>query len=220
MNSGNTMANAISTGNGPINKFDRIVAELCETGLSIHDNFLSPLLISTMAHEARSLFSDGAFRHARIGRGTSLQLRPDIRNDQILWLDPSQPSTVQRPYFLDLETLRQYINRSLYLGLFEYEGHFALYPPGARYGIHYDRFIGATERVVTCILYLNDDWKPEHGGALRIHAGHEPCTLPLPMDITPQAGRLVTFISDRFPHEVLEAGRDRLSLTGWFRLRR
>jgi len=205
--------------NGSTNKFDCIVEDLSKTGLSVYDNFIPPLLVTGMAQEAGELWAQGAFRHARVGRGASMQLRPEIRNDRIHWLDPESPTAIQRPYFLDLETLRQHINRNLYMGLFAYEGHFALYPPGASYGIHYDRFIGALERVVTCILYLNHDWQDEDGGALNIHAGTEPSTLQLPMQVLPLGGRLVTFISEQFPHEVLPASRDRLSLTGWFRIR-
>ena len=204
---------------GSTNKFDRIVADLCETGLSVYDDFIPPQLVNSLALEARTLQQAGAFRHARIGRGASMQLRPEVRNDHIHWLGPEKPTAIQHPYFLDLETLRQYINRSLYMGLFEYEGHFALYPPGTLYGIHYDRFIGALERVVTCILYLNHDWQTADGGALTIHPGVDASTLPLPMQVLPQGGRLVTFISEQFPHEVLPATRDRLSLTGWFRIR-
>ncbi|MDX8387529.1 MAG: 2OG-Fe(II) oxygenase [Ghiorsea sp.] len=200
-------------------KFDRIVADLCETGLSVYDGFIAPLLVNSMALEARELLQNGEFRPARVGRGTSMQLRPEIRSDHIHWLDSEKPSAIQKPYFLDLELLRQHINRSLFLGLFEYEGHFALYPPGASYEIHYDRFIGARERVVTCILYLNHDWQEEEGGALKVHQGTEESKLLLPMQVLPQAGRLITFISDQFPHEVLPASRDRLSLTGWFRIR-
>jgi len=213
------MVQSLFADNGSSNKFDRIVADLMETGLSVCDDFVSPLLVSSMALEARELQQSGAFRHARIGRGASMQLRPEIRNDRIYWLDTENPTAIQQPYLLDLETLRQYINRNLFLGLFEYEGHFALYPSGASYDIHYDRFIGALERVVTCILYLNDNWQAEDGGALNIHQGHDASTLQLPMQVLPQGGRLVTFISEQFPHEVLPATRDRLSLTGWFRIR-
>lgn len=213
------MAVLLSADSGSPNKFDRIVADLAKTGFSICDDFVSPLLASNMAHEARSRNSEGEFRHARIGRGTSMQLRPEIRNDRVLWVDCEKPGAILLPYFLDLETLRKEINRSLFLGLFEFEGHFALYPPGAFYDIHYDRFIGSMERVVTCILYLNDNWQPEDGGALKIYEGTEPSDLPLPLEVLPRAGRLVTFISKLFPHEVLPASRDRLSLTGWFRVR-
>jgi SM-20-related protein len=39
------------------------------------------------------------------------------------------------------------------------------------------------------------------------------------MDVLPQGGRLLTFLSERFEHEVLPAHRERISLTGWFRRR-
>ncbi|MBF0282057.1 MAG: 2OG-Fe(II) oxygenase [Zetaproteobacteria bacterium] len=200
-------------------KFATIVHDLCTQGFSIYDHFLSPLIIHNLAHEARSLHENGAFRHARIGHGRSLQLRPEVRNDQILWLDTENPSAIQVPYFQDLETLRHAINRNLFMGLFEFEGHFAIYPPGARYQMHYDRFVGTMERLVTTILYLNDHWQECDGGALSIHAGNTQTDLRLPMDILPIAGRLVTFISGDFPHEVQPASRDRISLTGWFRAR-
>ena len=38
-------------------------------------------------------------------------------------------------------------------------------------------------------------------------------------DVAPTAGTLVVFLSGDVPHEVLAAGRERLSLTGWFRRR-
>ena len=203
----------------PINKFERIIDDLATHGLSVYDNFISPELVHALSREARNLWQEGEFREARVGKGETLKLRTDIRSDNIHWLNPESPSAIHRPHFEELDTLRAYINRSLFLGLFEYEGHYALYPPGASYKTHYDRFIGAHQRVVTAILYLNDQWKPEQGGALRVYQGNSPTTLELPMDVYPLGGRLVTFISEEFPHEVLAANRDRLSLTGWFRIR-
>ena len=213
------MIQTVTTDSGSRSKFDRIIEELAENGLSVYDDFITPLQCSAMASEARRVHRTGAFRHARVGNGASMQLRPEIRNDRVYWLDSDKPGAAQIPYFLDLETLRQEINRNLYLGLFEFEGHFALYPPGASYDIHYDRFIGTLERVVTCILYLNHAWQPDDGGELVIYEGNDPSTLPLPMQIQPLAGRLVCFMSEQFPHEVRSARRDRLSLTGWFRVR-
>lgn len=35
-------------------------------------------------------------------------------------------------------------------------------------------------------------------------------------DVLPQAGTLMVFMSAQWPHEVLPATRDRLSITGWF----
>ncbi|WP_255856521.1 2OG-Fe(II) oxygenase [Marinobacterium rhizophilum] len=36
--------------------------------------------------------------------------------------------------------------------------------------------------------------------------------------VEPCYGTLVVFLSDRFPHEVLPARRQRLSLAGWYRV--
>ncbi|MCA1806093.1 MAG: 2OG-Fe(II) oxygenase, partial [Xanthomonadaceae bacterium] len=147
----------------------------------------------------------------------ALQLRPDIRNDQVHWLGEAPETAAQRAYFATLESLRLAINRHLYLGLFRFEGHMALYPPGSFYRKHLDQFRGATHRKVSVILYLNPAWGPGDGGALRLYlaaAGEGEYR-----DIAPQGGTLACFLSDRFHHEVLPTQRERRSLTGWFRVR-
>jgi SM-20-related protein len=59
------------------------------------------------------------------------------------------------------------------------------------------------------ICYLNENWKAEEGGQLRIYEETNQ------IDVLPEAGRLVCFRSDKLEHEVLPASRARLSLTGW-----
>jgi SM-20-related protein len=102
----------------------------------------------------------------------------------------------------------------LYLGLEDFESHFALYPPGAFYLKHLDRFRDDDRRMVSAVVYLNEGWLPEHGGQLRMYLdeGGE-------YDVVPVGGCLVVFLSGEVPHEVLPAMRERLSLTGWFRRR-
>jgi SM-20-related protein len=68
---------------------------------------------------------------------------------------------------------------------------------------------------------LNDDWKPEDGGELLMFAdcGIAGSDADNPIDvISPVAGKMVIFMSDRYPHEVLPARRKRYSIAGWFRL--
>jgi SM-20-related protein len=60
------------------------------------------------------------------------------------------------------------------------------------------------------VLYLNEGWRAEDGGALRLYLPDGP------HDVSPCAPTLVAFLSERFEHEVLPARRERLSLTGWF----
>jgi SM-20-related protein len=113
-----------------------------------------------------------------------------------------------------LAALRLALNAGLFLGLFTFEGHYAIYPRGAFYRRHRDRFRDDDARVLSCVLYLNQDWTANDGGCLRIHIDDgEQC------DVLPVGGTLVCFRSECFEHEVLPATRDRLALTGWFRRR-
>ncbi|MNJ70885.1 hypothetical protein D3C77_673740 [compost metagenome] len=67
---------------------------------------------------------------------------------------------------------------------------------------------------MTAVLYLNPDWQPDHGGALRLYLADGES-----LDVAPEAGTLVVFMAGEFPHEVLPTQVDRLSVTGWFRRR-
>jgi len=134
----------------------------------------------------------------------------------VMWLDQDNYSQDFMPYFHALESLRVTLNRELFLGLFDYEAHLALYPPGSYYKKHLDQFRGIGLRTVTATFYLNADWQPEHGGQLRLYTDS---TEKHYLDILPVAGTLVTFLSAEYLHEVLPANRERLSITGWFRRR-
>lgn len=130
-----------------------------------------------------------------------------------MWLEPGlAPAT---DGFLSMvEQLRLHLNRHLYLGLAEYEGHLARYGPGAGYRKHLDRIKGSDARVITLIAYLNPGWTHADGGQLR---------LLLPdrntVEVTPSAGTLVAFLSGDYWHEVLPGWRERWAITGWFRQR-
>jgi SM-20-related protein len=97
--------------------------------------------------------------------------------------------------------------------LFDLELHYARYPPGGSYARHIDQLHGRNERAVSFVLYLNDAWKPGHGGELRIF---NPEGI---RDIEPIAGRLVCFLTAGREHAVLPTRQVRLSITGWFRRR-
>ncbi|MFL6195404.1 MAG: 2OG-Fe(II) oxygenase [Thermoanaerobaculia bacterium] len=173
-------------------------------------------IVGALREEAFGLWEDGAFRRAGVGAGAELGVRPEIRTDQILWLQ--EPYTeAQRAYLDEMERLRLAINQSLFLGLFSFEGHLAVYPPGSFYKKHLDRFQNASQRVVSCILYLNEDWSPEDGGQLRLYDGPEEGARY--RDVLPEGGTLAVFLSGDVYHEVLPSKRERVSLTGWFRTR-
>jgi SM-20-related protein len=160
----------------------------------------------------------GAFQRAGVGQGSGREIREDIRRDQVLWLVPGEFSVEQDLYLAQLERLRLALNRRFFLGLFEFEGHFAIYPEGAFYKAHLDRHAGTQDRVVTVILYLNPDWQPGDGGELKLwtESGEKAGSFQL---IEPRLGTLVCFMAGEFWHEVLPANKTRMSITGWFRQR-
>lgn len=114
-----------------------------------------------------------------------------------------------------MQALQENINQHLYMGLFDYGSHFAHYKVGDFYAKHLDRLKGKTNRVLTTVLYLNDVWSKDDGGEIVLFDENQHIVEKL----LPKANRLIIFLSERFPHEVLPAKKDRYSITGWFRVR-
>jgi len=198
-------------------RLEPIAIALADRGWCVADDFLPTLLVSQLGREARAMWDAGELRDAGIGRGESLHFRPEVRTDRVGWLDPGGSPGAQKLYFAALEELRLTLNRTLFLGLFEYEGHLAVYPPGSRYRRHLDQFVGVDQRLVTCILYLNRHWRESDGGQLRLY--NYPENARRYEEIEPIGGRLVTFLSARFLHEAMPARRERLSISGWLKKR-
>ncbi|MCQ4348669.1 2OG-Fe(II) oxygenase [Pseudomonas stutzeri] len=191
----------------------RILDDLASRGWSVQPLALPAPLSGELAAECRRRHAAGELARAAVGRGSGQLHDASIRGDHIQWLGRGESAVTDR--YLDLlDRLRVALNRELFLGLEDYECHFALYPPGSFYRRHLDRFRDDDRRTVTTVCYLNDDWQARQGGALRIELadGTE-------HDVLPAAGTLVVFMSADFPHEVLPASRERLSLTGWYRRR-
>ena len=183
---------------------------LVEHGWSQHDFFLPSDLILSLAHECMALRSIDGFKFAGVGRGKLHEVSNKIRGDQIHWLNVGQ-SLACDMYLEVMESIRLVLNQNLFLGLEEYESHFAFYAPGTSYVKHIDRFRDDGRRTISVVIYLNENWRPEQGGALRLHFDGNFCE-----DISPLACRLVLFLSAEIAHEVLPATRDRLSIAGWF----
>ncbi|EJK99115.1 MULTISPECIES: 2OG-Fe(II) oxygenase [Pseudomonas] len=191
----------------------RIVDDLAERGWSQQDIFLPDALTRALAAECRQRAAEGELAPAAVGRGPFSEIREGIRGDRIQWIEPGQAQACD-DYLMLMDSLREAMNRGLFLGLEDFESHFALYPPGAFYLKHVDRFRDDDRRMVSAVLYLNEAWQPEHGGQLRMYLDDA-----VEQDVVPIGGCLVVFLSGDIPHEVLPATRDRLSLTGWFRRR-
>ncbi|MCQ2030419.1 2OG-Fe(II) oxygenase [Stutzerimonas zhaodongensis] len=193
--------------------FSTIVDDLAARGWSLQSSFLPSDVTHKLADECRRRHAEGTLAPASVGRGEEQAVREGIRGDHIHWLEAGQ-AEVCDAYLALMDELRRTLNRELFLGLEEFECHFAFYPPGAFYQTHLDRFRDDDSRCVSAVLYLNPDWQPADGGELRMHFADGSN-----LDVPPLSGDLLVFLSGDFPHEVLVTRTDRLSLTGWFRRR-
>jgi len=195
----------------------RIVDDLATEGWTCAPDFFARSLWTPLAAEARAAVAEGQLRLAAVGSGAQRRLAEQTRSDETLWLDPQQATPAQAAVLERFDRLRIACNRELQLGLFEFEGHFAHYAKGRFYRRHRDQLAASDARVLSCVVYLNSDWHEHDGGQLRLYLDEDGG--PRYVDVTPAGGTLVCFFSARFWHEVLDAQRDRLSLTGWLRRR-
>ncbi len=189
----------------------KITDEIADKGWSITPDFFPEDYTRALFQESKALWNEGEFRKAGVGVGKNLQVRPEIRSDNVLWLNPDELSANQQAYWDTIDILRKSINESFYLNLSKFEAHFAVYQPGSFYKKHLDQFKDVKYRLISCILYLNFDWKAHYGGQLRIYQDD---TFT---DFTPSAGTFACFRSDTIYHEVLSCSKTRYSLTGWLR---
>ncbi len=187
---------------------------LADAGYVVFPRFLDERATADLRDRARTLDAAGEFADARVGRGASRVRREDVRGDRIRWLADGATDPAERELRVSLDVVRAAANRSLQLGAFDVELHYAIYPPGAGYARHVDTFRDDDARVLSCVVYLNESWRESDGGELRIWRD-DGTTL----DVTPVGGTLVAFLAGRVPHEVRPASRARTSVTGWFRKR-
>lgn len=197
---------------GDSDVFEYIVDRIHAQGYLVLDDALPHQLSHQLFLHFTRLNREG-FKQAGVGRQQDYKLNNFTRRDRIHWLNPGAPEV--RGYFDWVEELRLCINRNLFLGLFDYECHYAYYAEGDFYRKHVDAFRGQSNRRLSTILYLNPQWQQGDGGELAMYAEGEEAPF---LTIAPQFGRLVIFLSEIFPHEVLRANRARFSLTGWYRI--
>ena len=195
---------------------DHISQEIYSNSYVVVDNFVDEGFRKALLKEQTDLLNQGQFKKAAVGKGDQKQVRAEIRSDEVLWMDPTALSPLQAIFWEKVEELKQALNRRCFLGLKSFEGHFARYPIGSFYKRHLDQFHAVPHRIVTVILYLNESWTEADGGQLRMYFPQEDGSERVE-DVLPLGGRLVVFLSEEIPHEVLPTQKERISITGWLR---
>ena len=185
-----------------------LITDLVQKGWSCQKSYFSDFFCSELLAEAKKL----EWTQAQIGKGAKKLEALGIRNDSIVWINEETASLAEKKYLIEMNALMNELNRELYLGLREFECHFAKYQVSGFYKKHLDQHAGSNKRVVSAILYLNE---PKNGGELVIYDKEDHNLVEA--TIRPEAGTFVCFLSNQIYHEVLPTQNERYSLTGWFR---
>ncbi|MDZ4678764.1 MAG: 2OG-Fe(II) oxygenase [Oligoflexia bacterium] len=195
----------------------KIIADQIEaSGFSVCPDFLTAEELSEVCLDLDAQREAGRFHFAGVGHGVAHMVDQEIRRDEICWLDRVIANKVQLAFWKSTDLLKDVCNGSpLYLGLDEFDAHYAIFPKGGFYKRHKDTSRNNKERVVTFILYLNRKWKIEDGGSLRIFV--DPLNPDSYIQVDPIGGTMVCFLSDEFEHEVCTSYADRFSISGWFK---
>ncbi len=191
--------------------FEQIARDIQTDGYSVNTNALPNLLNNSLWRESQ-ITPPLALQQANIGRNADRALNATVRNDKILWID--QQTRTGTAWIAWADTLRLSLNRSLFLGLHSFESHFALYAPGGFYRRHHDAFHGQSNRLLSVVLYLNQNWVAADAGELVLYTGPNSTT---ELVVKPELGTLVVFLSEDIAHEVLVTSKDRHSIAGWYR---
>lgn len=189
---------------------DSLIEQIAQQGYAIVDDLLPRSTACGLLTDLTDL-DKALFRRAAIGRAAHSHVNDDIRTDRIFWLESGSEHAAL--YLAAMDELRTALNRALFLGLFDYECHWAYYPPGAFYRRHIDAFRGSSNRRLSTVLYLNANWQSGDGGELVLY---HPVTGEFVVSVAPRLGTMAVFLSEEFPHEVLPARMPRFSVTGWF----
>lgn len=183
--------------------------ELARQDFVYIDEFLPDQLYKNVQYYFQQLVDDSQFSKAAIGSSEKRKVESSIRGDFIYWLDKQEDNEISSLFDLFDEVVAK-LRQHLFLSLSDYEFHFALYPPQTRYEKHVDQFHGTNNRIISMLIYLNEDWKRGDGGELKIYQddGNE-------ILVEPIAKRLLMFKSETVEHEVMLTNVPRKSLTGW-----
>jgi SM-20-related protein len=187
-----------------------VAAALTKTGYAVIEDALPFACWRELRAEAEQLLDAEAFAEGRIGHGRARHEDKVTRGDSLCWLDPEMPAGGM--YLRWMNELRLMLNRDLFLGLNAFEAHYAHFPVGGFYGAHLDRDQDSNARVLSAVLYCNQDWPADAGGAFVMYDAQGAVCLTL----APRGGTLILFLSAGALHEAKAALRARWSVAGWY----
>ena len=190
----------------------RVKHDIVNGGYTIFEADLSGHTLAQL--KQRCICSQTEFFPAKIGRRENKQEDTTIRGDRILWINASHEVSIT--YLTFMERFRKSLNQNLFLGLFYFECHYAIYPQGTFYWKLLDSLRGKRNRVLSSVHYLNEGWESADGEELQIF---DQSGAYVRGTVLPALGLMVLFLNETVLHRVLPTHQQRYSISGWFRLR-
>ena len=189
-------------------------AELLELqGWFMIDDFLTSEMAKSLRQEASEAFQQGALKQHRFQFGKKLFEKPKIFEADL----HDEHLHVLLPSFVEIffeERLRERLMQlmptlELEKGVKSKTVKLQRNGGGA-FPCHYDNSGPPSKRSITCLVYLNPDWREGHGGELVLHPFLQPQVV-----ISPLMARAVFFRSDLLLHSVRRAAVERFCFTIW-----
>ncbi len=193
-------------------QFEQLISEVIDRKYGICDDFLDENLLKGLRENLRTIHSNGVMHPAGIGRHFDFKKNLDVRGDVIRWIEEDSIDVYEMEFLEKIKQLIDYLNKTCYTQINQFEFHYAYYEAGSFYKRHLDQFKSHHGRKFSLVIYLNEDWQEADGGNLSLYLDkHEE-------DVFPIGGRAVFFKSDELEHEVKQSPvRPRISIAGWLK---
>lgn len=120
---------------------DTIAVAIAKKGYYIADDVLLSVDINKIKHRFVELQEEEEqFEKAGIGKQVHYTIDKAVRGDFIRWIDDKDQLAPTYNLFEKIQALISSLNRICFLGVKDFETHYAYYPKGGGYKIHRDRF--------------------------------------------------------------------------------
>ena len=221
---------------------ERLAAGLHDKGYATAE-FITAEAVRVVRSEIANVapfYAPGEIWLGRDDAGAQISVK-SVRGDRVFWMDPDQIEAgrfdalasvlkaidtlvldhmardARRPRNEKRKTARRLAGLAdrTHAMLAEYPGR------ASRFVKHVDN-TARDGRRLTVLCYLNEDWRGEHGGALKVYdrtgpdGASERDGAAASLEVAPAGGALAMFYADEVPHEVLPSHRSRHSFTVWY----
>ena len=193
------------------NSFDLLINSYLENNIGIDAGFINQELSTGLQRNILQLQKDDMLSNAGIGNANVPDQQQKVRGDKIYWMDKSHDNIHEQEFLLLIDNFIERLNNTCYTGINDYEFHYAVYEEGSFYKKHRDQFKNDSNRKYSLITYLNENWQEDDGGQLLVYQDESI------QKISPHSQTTVFFKSDEMEHEVTQANRTRLSISGWLK---